>query len=43
MPTIAAITVVALATIDVAVFVTTLWTPPMSFECATAPRRSASG
>ena len=32
MPTIVAITVVTLETIDVAVLVTTLWTPPMSFE-----------
>src|SRR5262245_2140640 len=32
MPTIVAITVVALWTIEVAVFVTTFWTPPMSFE-----------
>ena len=32
MPTIVAATVVTLETIDVAVFVTTLCTPPMSFE-----------
>ena len=32
MPTIVATTVVALEAIDVAVFVTTFWTPPMSFE-----------
>ena len=32
MPTIVAITVVTFATIEVAVLVTTLWTPPMSFE-----------
>ena len=32
MPTIVAATVVTFEAIDVAVFVTTLWTPPMSFE-----------
>ena len=32
MPIIDAITVVTFETIDVAVLVTTLWTPPMSFE-----------
>ena len=32
MPTIVASTVVTLETIDVAVLVTTPWTPPMSFE-----------
>ena len=32
IPIIDAITVVAFETIDVAVLVTTLWTPPMSFE-----------
>ena len=32
MPTIVAATVVTFDAIDVAVFVTTLWTPPMSFE-----------
>ena len=32
MPTIVATTVVTFEAIDVAVFVTTLWTPPMSFE-----------
>ena len=32
MPTIVAMTVVTFDAIDVAVFVTTLWTPPMSFE-----------
>ena len=32
MPTIVATTVVTFDAIDVAVFVTTFWTPPMSFE-----------
>ena len=32
MPTIVATTVVTFEAIDVAVFVTTFWTPPMSFE-----------
>jgi hypothetical protein len=32
MPTIVAMTVVTFDAIDVAVFVTTFWTPPMSFE-----------